>query len=201
MKHDEFRQIERLLADVNAGHTSACGQLTDVVYRRLRAVAEHYLRRQFGGEAGSLTWQPTALVNETFLQIIKQRKRYDSEGHFFAIATRVMKRILLDYARQRGAQKRGGGAIKVEFDPNIHGPVHEHSEGALDLETFFTCLDRLAALNTRKADVVRMRVLWGMTIAETAVSLDVGHATIERDWRFAQAWLAREVASRRPKER
>lgn len=188
--------IERLLAEVNAGGSTSVEQLTDAVYQQLREMAKRHLRGRFGRGAGGLTWQPTVLVNETLLRIIKQRQRYDNQGHFFAIATTVMKRVLLDYIRMRGAQKRGGKRLTIEYDPDLHDPAVQPHNEIVDIEAFFNALEELSRYDARKADVVRMRVLWGITVEEIAVALGVGRATIERDWSFAKAWLKRELDER-----
>jgi len=173
-------------------------KLTDAVYQQLREIAECHLRSRFG-TSGGLTWQPTTLVNETLMRVIKQRQACDSEGHFFAIATTIMKRVLLDYVRERRAQKRGGDWTRVEFDPELHCPVDPGDAGDLDIDALFAAIDRLESLDKRKADIARMRVIWGMPIAEIVTSLDVSLATVERDWSFASAWLRRELAGEGPR--
>lgn len=150
------------------------------------------LRRRFGWAAGSLTWQPTVLVNETLLRIIRHPREYDSQGHFFAMATAVMRGLLVDYCRQRSAIKRGGDRIRIELHPDME-PL-EAREGSCDqLESLLEALDRLAVLDPRKARVVQMRILWGLSNQKTATALDISRATVERDWRFARAWLKRET--------
>ena len=187
------KQVKHLLAESAAGRPRALEKLTDTVYQQLREVAENHFRSRFGSEKG-LTWQPTILLNETLMRVVKQRQTYDSEGHFFAIVTTVMKRVLLDYVRERRAQKRGGDLVKVEFDADVHAPVDRGNTGDLDLEALFAGIDRLESLDKRKADVARMRVVWGMSIDEIADSLGVSGATVERDWSLARAWLRRELS-------
>ena len=187
--------IEQLLADVAEGRPNAMERLTDAVYGPLRVLAEHQFRRRFAGAAEGLTWQPTVLVNETLLRIIGQRQRYDSKGHFFAIATTLMKRVLLDYIRERRAYKRQGAHAMLEFDPEQHSPADSRSDRELDMEAVFAAVDRLAVLDSQKADVARMRVIWGMSNPEIAASLAISLATVERHWRFAKAWLHRELSS------
>ena len=123
--------------------------------------------------------------HETLLRIIKQRQQFDTDGHFFAIFTTMMKRVVLDYIRERKSLKRGGGNVRIEFDPEVHSPTDSSEEGDLDVEALFAAVDRLAELDTRKAEVAWMRLIWGMTIEEVAEALAVGRATIERDWSFA----------------
>lgn len=186
-------QLERLLAVTCGGTVQVAEELSDVLYQELRRMADRHLRQRFGKAAGCLTLQPTALVNETLLRVIKGRRQYDSQGHFFAIANTVMKRVLVDYAREKGARKRGGGRIRIEFDPDLHSPATPDDANEFDVEALFEAMERLALLDARKADVVRMRVLWGMAIDEIASSLGVSRATVERDWRFGKAWIAREL--------
>ncbi len=158
-------------------------------------MAERHLHRRFGRSAAGLTWQPTALVNETLLRMIKQRQQFDNQGHFFAIATTMMERVLLDYIRRRRAEKRGGEAIRVQFDPAVHSPAASGDGENCDMEALLRALARLAMMDARKAEVARMRLIWGLEINEVAASLGVSHATVERDWRFAYAWLKRDVAA------
>lgn len=195
---DRPDQIEKLLAEVKAGKPGAMERLTETFYDQLRTMAEQHLRGRFGQAVASLTWQPTVLVHETLLRILKQRQHYDSDGHFFAIATLVMKRVLLDYSRHRRAQKRGGGGLRIEFDPTHHSPAVSEEASGLEVEALLEAVDRLAQLDARKADVTRMRLLWGLSIEETAESLGVGRSTVERDWRFAKAWLRRELKADPP---
>jgi RNA polymerase sigma-70 factor, ECF subfamily len=197
MADGQAEQLKHLLAESAAGRPQALERLTDTVYRQLREVAENHFRSRFG-TPGGLTWQPTTLLNETLMRVIGQRQTYDSEGHFFAIVTTIMKRVLLDYVRERRAEKRGGRCAKVEFDPDLHSPVDPDDAGDLDLEALFAAIDRLAALDNRKADVARMRVVWGMPIRQIASSLGVSLATAERDWSLARAWLCRELSENSP---
>lgn len=198
MPRREAEQIRQLMADSVAGKPRALEKLTDVVYQQLREIAERHLRSRFGTERG-LTWQPTTLVNETLMRVIRQRQAFDSEGHFFAIFTTIMKRVLRDYVRERGARKRGGDCVKVEFDPELHSPVDPRDAEPLDIDALFAAIDRLDSLDKRKADIARMRVIWGMSMGEIVTSLGVSLATVERDWSFARAWLRRELAGEDPR--
>lgn len=187
--------LTELLQHVNAGREGAYDALAEAVHAQLRVMAERRLVREFGRNLPGLTVQPTVLADDTFMRLIKQRQKYDSAGHFFAIASQEMRRVLLDYCRRRKAQKRGGGAVCVSLDPEIHSPVEKDEA---DLEAFDAVLEGLAALDQRKADVVKYRVLWELTIDETAAALGVGHATVERDWAFARVWLAKELERMKP---
>ena len=138
---------------------------------------------------------PAALVNESFMKLIRQRKAYDNRGQFFAIATRSMLRVLVDYRRKRKAAKRGGADTHITLVLDEH-QVAEGRQRRLDLievEQLTEALEKLESLDPRKADVVKMRVVWGLDITAIANSLDVSRSTVERDWRFAKAWLADEV--------
>ena len=192
----ESGHVEQLLAEIRAGRVEAKQELSEAVYQQLRTMADRYLRRRFGKLAGCLTLQPTALVNETLLRVIRQRQQCDTEGHFFAIASTVMKRVLIDYAREKAALKRGGGRVRIQFNPQLHSPTVSEEESDFDVEALFDALDRLTEMDARRADVARMRILWGLEIEAIAVSLGVSRATVERDWRFAKAWLGRELGER-----
>jgi RNA polymerase sigma factor (TIGR02999 family) len=193
MEADHPGKIETLLAAVNAGAPGALEDLSRAVHDELRAMARRKLVRDFGRDMAGVTIQPTALANDTLMRLIRQRQKYDNAGHLFAIASRLMMRILLDYHRERKAAKRGGGEVRVTL-----GDEHDRaaSNGAdVDVEAVHQALERLSQLDGRKADVVRYRVLWGLTVPEVAEALKVAVATVERDWTFARAWLAKELAS------
>jgi RNA polymerase sigma factor (TIGR02999 family) len=190
-----------LLEGVNGGKPGAVDDLAEAVHEHLRAMARRHLARDFGPNMAGVTIQPTVLANDTLMKLIRQRQRYDNGGHLFAIASRLMMRVLLDYHRERKAAKRGGSAVHVPLDTGAGGAIADPSAAApgtgedVDVESINVLLDKLAALDPRKADVVRYRVLWGLTNPEIAEALGVGLATVERDWAFARAWLAKELQS------
>jgi RNA polymerase sigma factor (TIGR02999 family) len=187
----EGEDITRLLGDVDAGRDGAMDELMNVVYADLQRVAERHMAERFGRNLPGVTLEPAALVNESFMRLIKQRKKYDNRGQFFAIATKVMLRVLVDYQRSRRAAKRGGGHKPVTL--SLEGPAEKATpRSVIGVEALADALQRLDALDARKADVVKLRVLWGLEMREIAQSLDVSLATVERDWAFAKAWLARE---------
>ncbi|MHC4948601.1 MAG: ECF-type sigma factor [Planctomycetota bacterium] len=189
--------ITRLLEDVNEGRAGAMDRLMDAVYDDLRHVAERHMNERFGTGLPGVTLEPSALVNESFLRLLKQRSEYGNRGQFFAIATKVMLRVLVDYQRRRLAAKRGGGAGRVTLSlagPADHGPETR----VVDVESLVRALDRLEALDPRKADVVKLRVVWGLEMTEIARTIGVSLATVERDWSFAKAWLSRETAAAEP---
>ena len=185
------RQLTMLLDAVNAGRPGASDELAAKIFEDLRTMAR---RRMRGSNAEGVTIQPTMLASDTLMKLIRQRERFDNAGHLFAIASRVMMRLLIDYQRQRNAAKRGGGgaALRVSIDPD---QVVTPDEPSIDVEALNGALDRLAALDARKADVVRYRVLWGMTTAQIAQTIGVAPATVDRDWAFAKVWLAKELTS------
>lgn len=185
-------ELEELLRRLTSGHGEVYEDLARMVQRRLRDMAQRRLAREFGHGLGGVTIQPTVLADDTFMKLIKYRNQFDSEGHFFAIASQEMRRVLLDYCRQRRAQKRGGGALKVTLNPEAHARSNGQD---VDFEALDEALERLGKhQDGRQANVVRYRVFWNLTIAETAEALGVSAATVERDWMFAKAWLAAELA-------
>ncbi len=187
--------ITLLLREMETGRKGALDRLMTAVYSDLTQRAEIHLRKQFGDRAEAITLEPAALVNESFMKLIRQRKAYDNRGQFFAIATRLMLRVLVDYRRKRNAAKRGGADTHITLVLDER-QVAEGSRRRLDLievEELTDALEKLESLDPRKAEVVKMRVVWGLDIAAIADSLDVSRSTVERDWRFAKAWLAEEV--------
>ena len=190
--------ITLLLREVEKGRKGALDRLMTAVYADLAQRAQVHLRRQFGDRAEAITLEPAALVNESFMKLICQRKAYDNRGQFFAIATRSMLRVLVDYRRKRKAAKRGGADTHITLVLDEH-QVAEGRQRRLDLievEQLTEALEKLESLDPRKAEVVKMRVVWGLDITAIANSLDVSRSTVERDWRFAKAWLADEVDQR-----
>lgn len=178
-------EITRLLNEAGQGREGALDEVTALVYGRLRALARRQARRYAGGGASAL--EPTDLVHETFLRLVKQRKRYDSRGHFFAIATGVMLRILLDRHRASRRLKRGGGQLRVTLTAALERAGEEPS---MVIPAFVEALERLEALDGRCAEVAKLRVLWGLTVPEVAQALEISVSTVEREWRFAQRWLS-----------
>lgn len=185
----EEGSITALLRQAEAGDAAALDAAIAVVYADLKGRARAYMHRHYGAEAARMTLQPTALVNETYLRLLKQRTRYADRGHFLAIATRVMLRVLADHQRAARARKRGGDGIRVTLS-GLSFTGDDAGATASDLEE---ALERLEALDERKADVVRLRAIWGMEMREVAETLGISLATAERDWRFAKSWLADEL--------
>jgi RNA polymerase sigma factor (TIGR02999 family) len=191
--------ITLLLQRMDSGQPDALNDLMRVVYGDLERMAASHLRKQFGERAGQITLEPAALVNESFLQLIRQRKGFDNRGQFFAIATKVMLRVLMDYRREKMAIKRGGDVAKftlaVEHAVNLGECAGEpkRTTGLVEIEALSQALDKLDGLDQRKADIVKMRVVWGMTVPQVAEALEVSPSSVDRDWHFAKAWIADEV--------
>ena len=178
--------ITRLLIDWRGGDQAALEQLIPLVHEELRRLA----RRHMAHERVGHTLQATALVNEAFVRLIDVRQvKWQDRAHFFAMSSRLMRRILVDFARSKGYQKRGGGAQKVSFDEALFVA----REPGQDLVALDDALNALAAFDARKAQVVEMRFFGGLSVEETAEALNVSVDTVMRDWKLAKAWLLREL--------
>jgi RNA polymerase sigma factor (TIGR02999 family) len=180
------RRVTELLTRWSAGEQAALAELTPLVYEELRRLAHN----QMGAERADHTLQTTALVNEAYLRLADQSNpQWQNRAHFFATAARAMRRILVSYARSQRAQKRGGGAFKMELDEAaVVSP--EESQQIIDLHE---ALERLAALDARKAEVVELKYFGGLNYDEMAEVLKISPVTVRRDWRFAKAWLYTEL--------
>jgi RNA polymerase sigma factor (TIGR02999 family) len=175
-----------LLIDWSNGDENALQQLIPLVHEELRRVA----RRHMAHERAEHTLQATALVNEAYMRLVDvQRVKWQNRAHFFAMSARLMRRILVDFARSRRYQKRGGGAQKVTLDEAL---VVSPEPGS-DLVRLDEVLTALAAVDSRKAQVVEMRFFGGLSVEETAEALHVSRDTVMRDWKLAKAWLLREL--------
>lgn len=185
-------QVTRLLlAWRRQDDEAALEQLTPLVYGELRALARRYMR----GERAGHPLQTTALVHEAYLRLVGLDLEWQGRVHFFAVAARLMRRVLVDYARERRAAKRGGGALAVALD-EVELAAPELAGGqAVDVIELHDVLERLASFDRRKSQVVELRYFGGLTIDETAGVLEVSNATVERDLRLAKAWLARELGA------
>jgi RNA polymerase sigma-70 factor (ECF subfamily) len=180
------QQVTQLLQAWGQGEDAALEKLIAVVNQELRRLARRYM---FGERAGH-TLQATALVNEAYLKLLGcQKVEWQNRAHFFAISAQVMRRILVDSARARGYQKRGGGIPKVTLDECLIGP----KEKGKDLVALDDALRALSAVDARKGRVVELRFFGGLSAEETATVLKVSPDTVLRDWRLAKAWLAREM--------
>jgi RNA polymerase sigma factor (TIGR02999 family) len=179
--------VTRLCRDAARQDRGAVDQLVDHVYATLRRMANKHMAAERGGH----TLTPTALVHEAYLRLVDQEQvAWKDRAHFYCIAARVMRRVLIDHARRRLAGKRGGGQVFMTLNTDVEVPVTS-PEAVIELDQ---ALDRLDALSTRQRQVVEMRFFGGMTHEEVATVLDVSVPTVRRDWRLAQAWLKREMA-------
>jgi RNA polymerase sigma factor (TIGR02999 family) len=180
------QNVTRLLHAWSQGKDAALEELLPLVHQELRRLARRYM---FGERPGH-TLQATALVNEAYLKLVDSRHvNWQDRAHFFAISAQLMRRILVDYARARGYQKRGGGVPKVTLDEALMGP----QEKGHDLVALDDALKVLAGVDPRKSKVVELRFFGGLSVEETAEVLKVSPDTVHRDWRLAKAWLAREM--------
>jgi len=182
----EPKDITGLLTRHREGDASALDQLIEMIYPRLRPVARKQLARFRPGD----TLGTTALMHEAYLKLAGQpAENWQNRSHFFAICARTMRRIIVDHARHRSAQKRGGGVSAVTLDPNQVALTHE-AERVLAIEAV---LKRLESFNPRLARVFECRFFAGMTEKETAEALDLSLRTTQREWTRARAWLQREL--------
>lgn len=179
-------EVTRLLADWSHGDPQALEKLTPLVYDELRRLASRYLRRERIGH----TLQSTALVNEAFLKLVGQHSvQWQNRAHFFGIAAQLIRRILVDHARARRAEKRGAEAQKLSLDEAVALPAGRD----LDLVALDDALSDLAKIDPRQGRLVELRFFAGLTIEETAEVLHMSLATAKRDWVAAKAWLSREI--------
>ena len=179
-------RVTQLLAEWSDGDNAALVELTPLVYEELRRLAHHFME----GQRPDHTLQTTALVDEAYLRLADQTKpSWQNRAHFFAVAARAMRQILVNYARSKRAQKRGGGALKVELDEAaIVSP--EQSQAIVDLHE---ALERLGTLDSRKARVVELKYFGGLNHDEIAEVMKISAVTVRRDWVFAKAWLYNEL--------
>ncbi|TVQ51546.1 MAG: sigma-70 family RNA polymerase sigma factor [Phycisphaerales bacterium] len=184
-------QLTRLLDGFTNGDPASKDELFQAVYGDLQAMAERRLREMFGPAMNDVTIEPAALVNETYLRLIQQQNRFANREQFFAIITKVMLRVLIDYQRMREASKRPNHRRRVSLSISLDGA--RQPTAIISLEEFETALGRLEAVASRKADVVKMRVIWSMTHEQIATALEVSVATVERDWVFGKSWMLREL--------
>ena len=185
--------VTELLVAWNGGDRTALDRLIPLVHSELRRLARAYLRNERNGH----TLQTTALINEAYVRLIDaKRVPWQNRSHFFGIAARVMRRILVDFARERNYQKRGGGAQHFALDEAIAvSPARDHDVVALD-----EALTALAKVDERKAQVVEMRFFGGLRDQEIAIALNISPRTVRGDWRLAKSWLLRWLSEGRMNE-
>ena len=186
MQSSSPQEITRLLVAWGDGDRSALEELTPLVHSELHRLAHHYMGRERPGH----TLQTSALVNEAYVRLIDWKNvRWQNRAHFFAVSAQLMRRILVDFARDRQYLKRGGGALRVTLGEAEALPV----ERGADLVALDEALDALAEADQRKAQVVEMRFFGGLSVEEVAEVLKVSKETVMRDWRLAKVWLLREL--------
>jgi RNA polymerase sigma factor (TIGR02999 family) len=179
--------VTQMLLDWSRGDREALDKLIPAIYDELRLRAARYLRRERPGH----TLQTTALINETYLRLVAQKDvKWQNRAHFFAIAAQLMRRILVDHARQRGATKRGGADLRVTLDE----AVAASTEPDVSLMALDEALGGLAEIDARQSQIVELRYFGGLSIDETAEVLGVSPATVKLDWSMAKAWLRREMS-------
>ena len=179
--------ITTLLVAWTRGEESALAELTPLVHGELRRLARAYLRRERDGH----TLQTDGLVNEAYVRLVDlKRIAWRDRSHFYALAARLMRRILVDYARSRNYQKRGGDVQRVPLD--LAGDLALEQRG--DLVALDDALEALGHVDSRKAQVVELRYFGGLSVAEVAELLTVSEQTVMRDWRLAKMWLLRELS-------
>ena len=184
------QEVTALLVAWGAGDEAALQRLVPFVHAELHRIA----RRCMAGERAGNSLQATALVNEAYLRLIDaQRVRWQDRAHFLAMSARMMRRVLVDHARAKGYQKRGGDAVRVTFEElALPGVAPDRDLVALD-----DALEALVKLDERKSKVVEMRFFGGLSVEETAAVMDVSVETVMRDWKFAKSWLLRELRRER----
>ena len=185
------QEVTRLLADWSGGDEGALERLIPLVQPELHRLAHHYMKRESIGH----TLQTTALLNEAYLELVEDPKRnWQNRTHFMAAAAQLMRRIMVDHARERHALKRGGGALKVSLD-DVALVTEKRSEELLALDE---ALEKLAAQDPRKAQIVELRYFGGLTEEETAEFLKLSERTVRREWRMARTWLYRALSGQEP---
>ena len=182
----DSHEVTQLLIQWSNGDKAALDKLMPLIYSELRQLARHYMSRERPGH----TLQTTALVNEAYMRLVNRKGvHWQNRAHFFAVAARAMRRILVSYARSQRSQKRGGGALKIELDETaLVSP--EESQEIVDLHE---ALERLGALDSRKAQVVELKYFGGLNYDEMAEVLKISRVTVRRDWEFAKVWLYTEL--------
>jgi len=181
------QEVTRLLGDWSNGDKEALGKLFPLVQPELHRLAHHYMSRERAGH----TLQTTAVLNEAYLQLVDNtRPLWQGRTHFIAAAAQLMRRIMVDHARERRSLKRGGGAFKVSLD-EVALVTEARSQELLDLDE---ALERLAEQDARKSQIVELRYFGGLTVEETADFLKVSLRTVEREWTMAKAWLYRALS-------
>ncbi len=186
MPEPNSNEVTQLLLAWSEGDPAALDRLMPVVYGELRRLAKSHMRREHAGHS----MQTTALIHEAYLRLIDANQvRLENRRHFFAAASRLMRQVLVDLARERGSHKRGGAAQQVSLDEALV-VSNQRDEGLLALDE---ALSALAEIDERKSRMVELRFFGGLSVEETAEALDVSVETVHRDWRLAKSWLLRRL--------
>jgi RNA polymerase sigma-70 factor (ECF subfamily) len=186
--------VTGLLLEWRGGNEDALGRLIPLVHEELHRIAGRYIRRERAGH----TLQATALINEAYLRLIEvTRVHWRDRAHFLAISARLMRQVLVDYARSRGYQKRGGGAVRVTLVEELAAV----DKPDFELVALDDALQALAKFDQRKSRVVELRSFGGLSVEETAAVLHVSPDTVMRDWKLAKAWLLRELGGGHAEQR
>jgi RNA polymerase sigma factor (TIGR02999 family) len=181
------QEVTQLLVDWGNGNQAALDRLMPVVYTELRQLAHQYMRRERPGH----TMQTTALIHEAYLRLVDQNQvRWQHQAHFFGIAARLMRQILIEHARSHTRAKRGGGVGTISLD---EAAIVSQAR-ATELLALDDALERLATIDPRKSQVVELRFFGGLSVEEAAQVLNIAPNTVLRDWRMAKAWLRREIS-------
>jgi RNA polymerase sigma factor (TIGR02999 family) len=184
---DSPKTITQLLIEWRSGDKAALDALIPIVHQELSKLAKHYLR----GERAGHTLQTSALVNEVYLRLVDHENiNWQNRAHFFGVAAQAMRHVLVDYARKRKSEKRGGNMVQVSIDEAM--TVVE--EKAIDLIALDDALTDLEKLDERKSRIVELRYFGGLSVEETAEVIDVAPITVMRDWQTAKAWLLRAIS-------
>ncbi|MCC6262457.1 MAG: sigma-70 family RNA polymerase sigma factor [Bryobacterales bacterium] len=178
-------EITQLLSEWSNGKQEALDTLVNRLYPELKRIASRYLSKERAGH----TLQSTALVNEAYMRLVDQKAQWANRAHFLAVCARIIRGILVDYARARKSEKRGGGAFCLALDEAIDIPGRRD----LDLMELDMALKLLAELDPRQSQIVELRYFGGLSIEETAEFLKLSTATVKRDWSVAKAWIRREI--------
>jgi RNA polymerase sigma-70 factor (ECF subfamily) len=187
---DSPGEVTLLLAQMKRGDSQALQRLIPLVYNEMRHLAAHFLRNEREGH----TLQPTALVHEAYLRLAGQKRaQWQNRAQFMAVAAQVMRRILVDYARQRVAAKRGGNEAPVEIEV---AEISDSAEQSAEVLAVDEALIRLGEFDPQQARVVELRYFGGLTVEETAEALDIAPRTVKREWATAKAWLKAEISAK-----
>lgn len=181
-----MQDVTELLNAWSHGDEEALERLIPVVYEELRKLAHHYLQ----AERSSATLQSTALVHEAYLRLVKQEPvDWQSRSHFFGVAARLIRQVLVDQARKRRAAKRGSGELRLAFDESLGSPA-----GDVDFVLLDDALKELSRIDERQGRIIELRFFGGLSVEETALVTGVSDRTVKREWASARAWLFRELA-------